>query len=145
MSDQAKKPPQIPPDMIAFNRKVIEDFRATGGQMTGPMAGRQIMLLTTTGARTGQPRTTVIGYRPSEDVYVVIASANGAPSDPAWYRNLIANPQATAEVGDKKVDVRARTAEGEERERLGALIDYLPGEQKKTARPIPVVVLEPIR
>jgi deazaflavin-dependent oxidoreductase (nitroreductase family) len=131
--------------MKEFNRKLIEEFRAHRGQLSGPMAGRQIMLLTTRGARTGRARTVVIGYRPSGDRYVVIASASGAPSDPAWYRNLEADPDATAEIGDKKVQVRARTAEGEERERLGALVEYLESEQQKTARRIPVVVLEPVR
>ena len=65
------------------------------------------------------------------------------PADPAWYRNLQAHPHATVEVGDKKFHVHPRTAEGAERERMGALVDYFEGEQKKTSRQIPVVVLEP--
>jgi deazaflavin-dependent oxidoreductase (nitroreductase family) len=134
---------QIPPDMNAFNRGVIADFRANKGQLSGPMAGRKVMLLTTKGARTGEERTVVLGYRQAGDSYVVIASANGAPSDPAWYRNLRAHPHATVEVGDKKVHVHPRTTEGEERARLGALVEYLPTEQQKTSRTIPVVVLEP--
>jgi deazaflavin-dependent oxidoreductase (nitroreductase family) len=129
--------------MNSFNRKVIADFRANRGELSGPMAGRKLMLLTTKGARTGQDRTVVLGYRQAGDSYVVIASANGAPSDPAWYRNLQAHPHATAEVGDKKVHVHPRTTEGEERERIGALVDYFEGEQRKTSRKIPVVVLEP--
>ena len=136
---------QIPDDMKAFNRKVIDDFRANG-KFTGPMAGRQLMLLTTKGATTGQDRTVVIGYRPAGSAMVIIASANGAAEHPAWYRNLLSNPQATVEVdGRQRFEVRARTAEGEERERLGALVDYFPGEQGKTARRIPVVVLEPVK
>jgi deazaflavin-dependent oxidoreductase (nitroreductase family) len=134
---------QIPPDMNAFNRGVIADFRANKGQLSGPMAGRKVMLLTTKGARTGQERTVVLGYRQAGGNFVVIASANGAPSDPAWYRNLQAHPHATAEVGDKKFHVHPRTTEGEERERMGALVEYLEGEAKKTSRMIPVVVLEP--
>ena len=130
-------------DVSEFNRKIIEEFRANNGRLSGPMAGRQIMLLTTRGRRSGQERTVVIGYRPSGDKFVVIASANGAPSDPAWYRNLQAHPHATAEVGDKKLHVHPRTTEGAERERMGALVEYLEGEQKKTSRQIPVVVLEP--
>jgi len=130
-------------DIKEFNRKLIEEFRANNGQLSGPMAGRQVMLLTTKGARTGQDRTVVIGYRPAGDKFVVIASASGAPSDPAWYRNLKAHPHATAEVGDKKFHVHPRTTVGEERERLGALVEYLPTEQEKTSREIPVVVLEP--
>lgn len=132
-------------DIKEFNRKIIEEFRANGGRLSGPMAGRQVMLLTTKGARTGQERTVVIGYRPAGDSYVVIASASGAPSDPAWYRNLQVNPHATAEVGDKKFHVHPRTTEGEERERMGALVEYLATEQKKTSREIPVVVLEPAK
>ncbi len=129
--------------MNEFNRKVIEEFRANGGKLSGPLAKSRLMLLTTRGAITGQQRTVVIGYRPAGDGYVVIASANGAPSDPAWYRNLQAHPHATAEVGDKKFHVHPRTTEGAERERMGALVDYFEGEQKKTSRTIPVVVLEP--
>jgi deazaflavin-dependent oxidoreductase (nitroreductase family) len=141
----SQQKPQIPPDMNEFNRKVIADFRANGGELSGPMAGRKLMLLTTTGARTGQERTVVLGYRQAGDSYVVIASANGAPSDPAWYRNLQAHPHATVEVGDKKLHVHPRTTEGEERKRMGALVDYLEGEEKKTSRKIPVVVLEPAK
>ena len=135
--------PQIPPDMNEFNRKVIEEFRSSNGKLSGPLAGRQVMLLTTKGARTGQDRTVVIGYRPAGDSYVVIASANGAPADPAWYRNLQSHPHATVEVGDKKLHVHPRTTEGAERERMGALVEYLEGEHKKTSRQLPVVVLEP--
>ena len=69
--------------MKEFNRKLIEEFRSNNGQLSGPLAGRQIMLLTTKGARTGQDRTVVIGYRPAGDKFVVIASANGAPADPS--------------------------------------------------------------
>jgi deazaflavin-dependent oxidoreductase (nitroreductase family) len=92
-------------DIKEFNRKLIDEFRASRGQLSGPMAGRQIMLLTTRGHRTGRDRTVVIGYRPAGDKFVVIASASGAPADPAWYRNLQAHNHATAEVGDRKLHV----------------------------------------
>ena len=128
--------------MAEFNRTLIAEFRANRGELAGPMAGRRLMLLTTKGARSGSERTVVIGYRPSGDTYVVIASANGAPNDPAWYQNLLKNPVATAEVGANKLNVRARTASGAEREQLGALVDYLEPQQKLTNRKIPVVVLE---
>jgi deazaflavin-dependent oxidoreductase (nitroreductase family) len=137
--------PQIPADMKAFNRKLIEEFRANGGKLSGQLAKSQVLLLTTKGGRTGRPQTVVIGYRPSSDVFVVIASNNGAASHPAWYRNLLADPHATAEVGDKKLEVQARTTKGEERERLGKLVDYLERQQQLTQRQIPVVVLEPVR
>jgi deazaflavin-dependent oxidoreductase (nitroreductase family) len=141
----SQQKPQIPPDMNEFNRKVVEEFRANGGKLSGPLAKSRLMLLTTKGVRTGQERTVVIGYRPAGDSYVVIASANGAPSDPAWYRNLQAHPHATAEVGDKKFHVHPRTAESEERERMRALVDFFEREQQKTSRKIPVVVLEPAK
>ena len=108
------------------------------------MAGRQVLLLTTTGVRSGEPRTTVVGYRRSGDVFVVIAAAGGGPEDPAWYRNLVADPNATIEVGPEKLQVRARTAQGEERERLAKVVEYLAAQQEKTTRTIPVVALEPI-
>ena len=142
MAQQQPRP--NPPDQKAFNRQIIEEFRATKGQLSGPMAGRQVLLLTTKGVRSGQPRTTVVGYRRSGDVYVVIAAAHGAPDDPAWYRNLVADPNATIEVGPQKLRVRARTAEGEERERLARVVEYFEPQQAKTERTIPVVALEPV-
>lgn len=131
--------------MKAYNRQFIEEFRANEGRLSGPMAGRQLLLLTTKGRNSGKPVTVVMGYRPSGAALVVIASNNGAPGDPHWYRNLEVDPQATVEVGDKKFQVRARTAEGEERVRMAALIDYLDRQQALTARRIPVVILEPVR
>ncbi|TME96100.1 MAG: nitroreductase family deazaflavin-dependent oxidoreductase [Chloroflexi bacterium] len=131
--------------MKEFNLKLVEEFRANHGVLTGQMAGRQVMLLTTTGARTGLERTVVIGYRRADDLFVAIASNNGAPSDPKWLRNLLADPKATIEVGPEKLEVRARVAEGAERERLGAVVEYLDRQQKLTGREIPVVALEPVR
>src|SRR5438445_13661433 len=94
-----RDPGPIPTDMLAFNRALIEEFRANRGQLSGRMAKSSVLLLTTIGARSGQLRTTVVGYGKAGDDYVVIASANAAPEDPAWYRNLQANPTATLEVG----------------------------------------------
>jgi len=137
-----RTPPAIPSDMKAFNQAVIADFRATGGRLSGQMAGRSVLLLTTTGARTGQPRTTVLGFGRHGDRYVVIASNNGARSDPAWYHNLVANPLAIVEVGRERLEVRARAAAPEERAELAAAVPYLESQQKLTERVIPVVVLE---
>jgi deazaflavin-dependent oxidoreductase (nitroreductase family) len=142
MSQQQR--PQIPADMKEFNRKLVEEFRANKGQLTGPMAGRQLLLLTTKGARTGEPKTVVIGYRMAGDDIVVIASNNGAEGDPQWYRNLRAEPQATVEMGDRKFDIRARTTEGKERAEMGKVVDYLERQQALTQREIPVVVLEKV-
>jgi deazaflavin-dependent oxidoreductase (nitroreductase family) len=139
-----REPLQIPADMNAFNKTVIADFRANRGQMTGPMAGRTVLLLTTTGARSGRPRTTVLGYGRDGNRYVVIASNNGAPKAPAWYHNLLANPVATVELGPDKFEVRASTAKPEEREDLAKALPYFEGQQKLTTRQLPLVVLESI-
>jgi len=137
-----KPPSQIPTDMNAFNRKLIEDFRANKGQLSGQMAGRTLMLLTTTGAKSGKERTAVLGFGKDGDRHVVIASGNGAPSHPAWYFNLKARPIATVEVGPDKFKVRARTAGPEEREQLKRLVPYIEQQQTLTKREIPIVVLE---
>jgi deazaflavin-dependent oxidoreductase (nitroreductase family) len=134
--------PQIPQDMKAFNEKLIAEFRDTGGRLSGSMQGRQLLLLTTKGARSGAPRTTVVGYRPNGDGYAVIASNNGAPKAPAWFHNLMADPSATVEVGPEKLQVTARVASGAERAELAKRIEYLGGQQAKTEREIPIVLLE---
>lgn len=129
-----------------FNQQVIAEFRANGGKVGGPFAGSPMMLLTTTGAKSGQPRTTPLVHTMDGDRIVIIASKGGAPTNPDWYRNLVANPTATVEMGTEKFQVRARVAEGEERQRLydhqAALMPNFAEYQKKTSRQIPVVILE---
>ena len=139
---QRKPPTQIPADMNAFNRKVIEDFRANHGKLTGPLAGRTLILLTTTGARSGKERTAVLGFGKDGDRYVVIASGNGAPSHPAWYQNLLARPIATVEAGPNKFKVRARTARPDERDHFKQVIPYFDQQQSLTTREIPFVVFD---
>ena len=139
---QRKPPTQIPADMNAFNRKVIEDFRANHGKLTGPLAGRTLILLTTTGARSGKERTAVLGFGKDGDRYVVIASGNGAPSHPAWYQNLLARPIATVEAGPNKFKVRARTARPDERDHFKQVIPYYEQQQSLTTREIPFVVFD---
>ena len=135
--------PQVPPDMKAFNQQLIEDFRANRGKLSsGPMAGREPMLLTTTGAVSREPRTVVVGYRRDGDRYLVIASNNGSDVAPCWYRNLLRDPVATVELGAEKFRVRARTADASERGALAAKIDYLERQQALTEREIPIVILE---
>ncbi|HUB75009.1 MAG TPA: nitroreductase family deazaflavin-dependent oxidoreductase [Solirubrobacteraceae bacterium] len=132
--------------MNDFNAAIIEEFRTHGGRVGGPFEGAQLLLLTSTGAKSGQPRTTPVVYLEDGENLVIFASKAGAPTDPAWYRNLLADPSASVEVGTDTLTVRARVAEGEERERLYArqvarmpqFADY----QAKTTRRIPVVVLE---
>ena len=129
--------------MKAFNKTLIEDFRRNGGELSGPMAGRKLLLLTTIGAKSGQPKTVVLGFGREGDRFLIIASNNGAAEHPFWYRNLLAKPQVMVEVGPQKFEARPRTANREERERLGRLIPFFEGEQKKTSREIPLVILEP--
>jgi deazaflavin-dependent oxidoreductase (nitroreductase family) len=139
---QAGKQMAMPSDMKAFNKKVIADFRANHGQFTGPMAGRGVLILTTTGARSGKERAAVLGYGRDGDSLVVIASDNGAPVAPGWYHNLLARPIATVELGPKPFKVRARTARPEERAELAKAVPYLEQQQSLTKREIPIVVLE---
>jgi deazaflavin-dependent oxidoreductase (nitroreductase family) len=130
MADQTpprRDPGAIPTDLLAFNRALIEEFRANRGRLSGNMAGRSLLLLTTTGARSGRPRT---AYRRDGDRYIAIASGNGALSYPAWYRNLQANPIATVEVGPEKFEVQASTAGPAEQDLLAMLIPYLESQQK---------------
>lgn len=128
--------------MRAFNDKLIAEFRATQGRLSGPMAGRQVMLITTTGAKSGQPRTTVIGYRPHGERYLAIASNNGSDSAPSWYFNLRAKPLAMIEVGPERFEVRASFANRGERAELASKIEYLADQQAKTRREIPIVIFE---
>ncbi len=141
MSDRR---PVIPQDMKAFNRAIVQEWRANAGRLSGPMAGRNLILLTTTGARSGQPRTIVVGFGRNGDNLVAIASNNGAPAHPAWYLNLLADPVATVELGADKFDIRARPARPDEREELAKAVPYLESQQQLTEREIPLVILERI-
>jgi deazaflavin-dependent oxidoreductase (nitroreductase family) len=139
----------MPTDMRAFNQQLIEQFRANGGKITeGRAAGGTLLLLTTTGARSGQPRTTPMGYSRDGDRYLVVASNAGAPRHPDWYRNLVAHPEVTVEVGDQKFQAQASTVEGAERERIWQTLivekPYFKDHQTKVSRQIPLVLLQPI-
>jgi deazaflavin-dependent oxidoreductase (nitroreductase family) len=130
-----------------FNQALIAEFRANGGRiLSGPFADRSLVLLTTSGARSGQPRTNPLAYTTDGDRLIVIASKAGAPTNPDWYHNLVANPLVTVERGTEQYQARAVVAEGAERERLFAqMAAQMPGfadYQQKTTRQIPVVVLE---
>jgi deazaflavin-dependent oxidoreductase (nitroreductase family) len=132
-----------------FNKALIEEFRANGGTVTGPFAGRPVVILTTTGAKSGQPRTIPLVYTTDGDRIVIIASKGGAPTNPDWYHNLVANPIVTVELPGDTFQARATVVEGEERKRLydaqAALMPGFAEYQEKTTRQIPVVVLERIR
>jgi deazaflavin-dependent oxidoreductase (nitroreductase family) len=133
-----------------FNDEIIEQFRANQGTMvSGPFEGRPLLLLTTTGAKSGEPRVHPLVYTRDGDRYVVIASKGGAPSHPAWYHNIVANPRVTIEVGPDTFEAQATIPNGEERQRLydaqAALMPNFAEYQRKTSRQIPVVVFEPSR
>jgi deazaflavin-dependent oxidoreductase (nitroreductase family) len=130
-------------DVKEINRKVVEQFRA-GGEIQG-MHRDRLVLLTTTGARTGQRHTTPVMFHRDGDRLLVIASNVGAPKHPAWYHNLVADPRVTVEVGDETYEAVATPLRGEERERLWAMLkEHYPffAEHETTAgRTIPVVAL----
>lgn len=129
-----------------FNTNLIEEFRANGGKVTGVFAGRPLLLLTTTGAKSGQPRTMPLVYTTDGDRIVIIASKGGAPTNPDWYHNVVANPTVTVELPGEQFQARATIAEGAERERLynaqAALMPAFAEYQQKTTRQIPVIVLD---
>ncbi len=136
-------------DFNAFNRGIIEEFRANGGTVGGQFEGSPMALLTTTGAKSGEPRVAPLVYLPYGDEYVVIASKGGAPTHPDWFHNLVANPKAHLEVGTESFDVEARITEEDERAELYAeQVAKFPGfaEYVTNASPrvIPVVVLRRI-
>ena len=130
-----------------FGAKHVQRYRETGGEVGHRWKrGAKILLLTTTGRTTGEPRTTPLIYEEDGDRYVIVASQGGAPTHPGWYRNLSKDPEVELQVLDEVFPARARTAEGEERERLWKLVnqqwpDY-DAYQTRTDREIPVVVLE---
>lgn len=132
--------------MAEMNRNLITEYREHGKAVTGPFVGRPVLLLTTRGVRTGQERTTPLVHTTDGDRLVVIASKGGAPTHPAWYHNLVADPEVTVELGRERFAARALVAEGEERDRLyeaqAALMPAFAEYQTKTDRRIPVVVLE---
>src|SRR3954453_21234142 len=133
--------------MADFNEMLIQDLRAHGGQATsGPFVGRPMIIITTTGAKTWKPRTTPLVYTRHGDGYVIVASKGGSDTDPAWYRNILANPSVTVEVDGQTFRAHARVTDEAERQQLyerhadvhPSFHDYV----KKTSRVIPVIVLE---
>jgi deazaflavin-dependent oxidoreductase (nitroreductase family) len=128
-----------------WNEKIIEEFRANGGKVGGMFEGAPMMLLTTTGAKSGQPRVAPLVYTTDGDRIVIIASKGGAPTHPDWYHNIAANPEVTVEVGTEKFPARAEIAADPERTRLfNAQADIMPNfyeYQKNTDRTIPVVTI----
>jgi deazaflavin-dependent oxidoreductase (nitroreductase family) len=128
-----------------FGAEHVRVYRETAGERGYRWRGTTILLLTTEGRRSGEPRTTPLIHRTDGERWVVVASKGGAPEHPSWYENLLADPEATIEVKGDEIPVRASTAEGEERARLWSLMtEVWPAYdeyQAKTEREIPIVVL----
>jgi deazaflavin-dependent oxidoreductase (nitroreductase family) len=131
--------------MHDFNRQVIEEFRANEGKVGGQFEGANMILMTTTGAKSGEERVNPVVYFPLDDRIVVVASNGGADTNPAWYHNLKANPVLTAEVGTDKYEAVATEITGTERDEVYArIVEVMPGfgeYQKQTDRVIPLVAL----
>jgi deazaflavin-dependent oxidoreductase (nitroreductase family) len=129
-----------------FNAAVIDEFRGNGGTVGGSLADTPLLLLGTTGAKTGLPRTTPLAYRREGDRLYVLASHGGAPTHPAWYLNLRAHPVVSVEVGTERFGADATVLEGPDRDRVfAAIVEDSPtaGEyQAKAGRTIPVVALD---
>ncbi len=131
--------------MNDYNRRIIEEFRANGGAVGGPFGGAPVVLLTTTGARTGQKRVNPLVALVDDAKLYVFASKAGAPTNPDWYHNLLAHPEVEVEFGDDRFDAVATPVTGPELDRLfAAQVAQQPGfadYEKATERVIPVVEL----
>jgi deazaflavin-dependent oxidoreductase (nitroreductase family) len=129
-----------------FNRRLIAEFRASGGKVGGAYEGAPLLLLTTTGARSGRQHTTPLLYLEDAGRLVVFGTRGGGPTNPDWYYNLLAHPDATVEVGPETFAVHATVADGEERDRLAATQrakrPQFAENEARTSRRIPVVVLQ---
>jgi deazaflavin-dependent oxidoreductase (nitroreductase family) len=131
-----------------FNEAFIEEFRRSGGKMPGELGEVDLLLLTATGAKSGEPRTVPLGFHRIDGRLCVIASMGGAVKNPPWFHNVVANPEVTVEVGTERFRARAVVTEGEDRDRLYAdVVRRMPvfGEyQERTERSIPVIELVPL-
>ncbi|MBO0713726.1 MAG: nitroreductase family deazaflavin-dependent oxidoreductase [Acidimicrobiales bacterium] len=133
-------------DASDFNTRVIEEFRANGGQVTGPMAGLPLLLVHHKGRKTGAERVNPVAYQSIGDHFAIFASKAGGPTSPDWYHNLVASPDTVVEVGGETIPVRARVAAGGEREgiwsRQKQTVPVFAEYEQRTSRQIPVVILE---
>ena len=133
-----------------FNRALIADLRANGGKASsGPFKGGQVLILTTKGAKSGEPREHPLAYSEDDGLHVIVASKGGAPTNPHWFHNLLKHPIVTVEVEGETYKAKAKVVEDdEEYERLYARhAELMPGfneYRQKTSRRIPVIILEPI-
>jgi deazaflavin-dependent oxidoreductase (nitroreductase family) len=131
--------------MNNYNRQIIEEFHANDGKVGGPFEGATLLLLTHRGAKSGTERTNPLAYIEEDGRYFVFGSKGGASTNPDWYHNLRANPNATVEIGTEKFGVTAEVLQGEERDRVWTRnVSERPtfGEyEKRTSRKIPVIAL----
>jgi deazaflavin-dependent oxidoreductase (nitroreductase family) len=134
---------------ISRNEAIIEEFRANQGKVGGRFADSTLLLLHTTGAKSGQERVNPVAYIKDGDRFVVIASKRGAPTNPDWYHNIVANPTVTVEVGTEQFQARAQVTTEPERTRLYArMAEAMPSfaeYERNTTRVIPVIVLTRIK
>ncbi|HET7666026.1 MAG TPA: nitroreductase family deazaflavin-dependent oxidoreductase [Mycobacterium sp.] len=132
--------------MKAFNKSIIDEFRTNGGKVGGPFEGATLLLLTSTGAKSGQPRLTPLAYLTVDGKMIIIGSKAGADTNPDWVHNLRANPRAHIEVGTDAYDVTARELPAEERDAVfPKVVAAAPGfgdYQTKTSRVIPLFELQ---
>lgn len=134
-------------DSKNWNEKIIEQFRDNGGKVGGQFEGAPLLLLHSTGAKSGNERVNPVMYQDLGGSYAVFASKGGAPTNPDWFHNLRAHPDATIEVGTETRRVRARVAASNEREPFWRQKERWPGfadYERSTTRQIPVVILEPV-
>ena len=131
-----------------FNSKIIAEFRENGGKVGGPFEGAPLLLLHTTGAKSGQERVNPMMYQKLGDGFAVFASKGGAPTNPDWFHNVVANPHVKAEIGTDTIELTARVADDATRAPIWeawkkanpGFADY----EAKTTRQIPVVLLDPV-
>ncbi|GFG68416.1 nitroreductase family deazaflavin-dependent oxidoreductase [Mycolicibacter senuensis] len=130
---------------LEFNARNIAEFRGSGGKLGGAFEGAPVLLLTTTGAKSGQPRTSPMMYLPEGERIIVFASNEGKDNHPSWYHNLRANPSATAEIGTETFPVTATEITGTEHDRLYDIqaqrYPGFAGYRERTERVIPVIEL----
>jgi deazaflavin-dependent oxidoreductase (nitroreductase family) len=128
-----------------WNQAIIDEFRANSGNVGGPFAGKTLLILHTIGAKSGQEHINPVAYVRDGDRIVIIASKGGAPTNPDWYYNILANPRVTVEVGTEQFQAQAAVASEPERTRLyNKMVEMMPGfaeYQQKTTRVIPVITL----
>lgn len=131
--------------MSDWNNKIIEEFRANAGKVGGHFAGKPMLLIHTTGAKTSKPRVNPVIYTTDGDKLVVIASKGGAPTHPDWYYNLLAHPLVTVELGTEQFQARAEVVPEPDRTRLYkqmiTVMDSFTEYERKTTRIIPVIAL----